>query len=385
MVLMALLRSLLRSLQCSPLRSLLRSLPPVLLLVLLACGAAASSDEPALASDLELSAFEGRVDACASPLVAHNDTCTCDAGWTWEGQACAPCGAGSFKAEPGLHACSSCPPLTTSFEGAAEAEDCLCVAGHQNASGACEACAAGAYKPFVGNNSCVACPANSVTLGAGADSLELCLCLPGYVASAAGEEACAACPRNTYTVQTGDPACASCPADSGTDGPGSTFAACRCEAGFAPGGANETLSTTFCVACAAGKYKSARSMDACTSCPEHMSSAPGATALANCSCNAGFEKAAPGACDACAADAYCPGADAKLACPGNSTSPAGTAALAGCTCVPGFFWYDSRCVECSENHFCASNARSPCPPNSSSAVGSVSIDNCTCVPGFRGA
>ena len=154
-------------------RPVLPPLPPQLpLLLLLLCGAAAGSDGPALASDLDLSASEGRVAACEAPLVAHNDTCTCDAGWTWQSQACTECAAGFFKAEPGLHACASCPPLTTSFAGAAEAEDCLCVAGFQNASGACEACAVGAYKDFIGNNSCVACPAHADTLGAGSELLE---------------------------------------------------------------------------------------------------------------------------------------------------------------------------------------------------------------------
>ena len=67
----------------------------------------------------------------------------------------------------------------------------------------------------------------------------------------------------------------------------------------------------------------------------------------------------------------------------NSTSSAGSAAPTACTCLPGFFRDDSRCVECSENHFCALNTRSPCPANSSSVVLRFSIDNCTCVPGFR--
>jgi hypothetical protein len=88
------------------------------------------SDAQALAGELDLSAAEGRVDACQAPLVAFNDTCTCDAGATWQSngthQACAPCAAGSYKPGPGLHACSACPALMTSFEGAAEAVDCLC-------------------------------------------------------------------------------------------------------------------------------------------------------------------------------------------------------------------------------------------------------------------
>jgi hypothetical protein len=121
------------------------------------------------------------------------------------------------------------------------------VAGFQNESGACEAFGAGSYKSFVGNNSCVACPANADTLGAGADSLEQCLCVPGYVASADCDEACAPCPRNTFTTQHGTSTCLSCPVNSGTDGPASVFADCKCEAGYTPGAYGET----FCTACAA--------------------------------------------------------------------------------------------------------------------------------------
>ena len=236
----------------------------------------------------------------------------------------------------------------------------------------------------MGNNSCVACPAHTDTLGPGADSLDACLCVPGYVASDEGsdeasEEACAACPRNSFNGDLGDAVCWPCPPHSGTDGPASTLVDCQCHAGYTP-----AVADGACAACAAGEYKASAGMGLCTSCPAHMASAPGATALANCTCNAGFEKRAPGACEACEANAYCPGADAKLACPGNSTSSAGTAALAACTCLPGFFRYGDACVECSENYYCANNTRSACPANSSSAVLSVSIDNCTCVPGFRG-
>jgi hypothetical protein len=115
-----------------------------------------------------------------------------------------------------------------------------------------------------------------------------------------------------------------------------------------------------------------------------MFSPSGATALANCTCNAGYEKTGASSCALCAADAYCPGADAKLPCPANSSSAPGASGIQACACLSGFFRFFDTCVECSENYYCANNTRSPCPPNSTSAVLSVSIDNCTCVPGFRG-
>jgi hypothetical protein len=110
----------------------------------------------------------------------------------------------------------------------------------------------------------------------------------------------------------------------------------------------------------------------------------GASALANCTCNAGFEKSDPSTCAPCAADAYCAGADAKVPCPANSSSAPGASGIEACVCLPGFFRFLDTCVACSENYYCANNTRSPCPSNSTSAVLSVSVDNCTCVPGFRG-
>jgi hypothetical protein len=342
-------------------------------------------DAQALAGELDLSAAEGRVDACQAPLVAFNDTCTCDAGATWQSnethQACAPCAAGSYKPGPGLHACSACPPLMTSFEGAAEAADCLCVAGYQNASGACEACRSGSYKSFVGNNSCVACPANADTPGAASDALEDCLCLPGYVANSdasGSDEACAACPRNTFNDDLGGAACAACPVYSGTEAAASTSASCECEAGYTAGAGQH-----FCAACLPGQYKATRSMGACAQCPANMMSPAAASALANCTCNAGYEKTSPSTCGLCALDNYCPGADAKLACPGNSSAPRGADAIAACTCLPGFFWYHATCELCSEDHFCANNTRTACPLNSTAPAASVSIENCTCLPGFH--
>lgn len=340
----------------------------------------ARADAQALAGDLDLADAQGRVDACAAPLVAHNDTCTCDAGATWQstqsGAQCVACAAGTYKTAPGFHACSACPALTTSFEGAAEAADCLCVPGFQNASEACAACAAGAYKEFIGNNSCVACPANANTSGVASADLGDCLCQPGYKA-ATGDEACAPCPRDTFTDEAGASACSPCPLNSGTALPASTSAGCLCLAGYTPATAGA------CTACAAGTYKPAMGMDTCSLCPDNMLSPSGATGLANCTCNAGYEKTGPGACAPCALDNYCPGADTKLACPGNSSAPRGAALVAHCTCLPGFFWYHATCEPCSEDHYCLNNTRTACPPNSTAPVASFAIDNCTCLPGFH--
>ena len=340
-----------------------------------------SDAQPVLAHDLELTAAEGRVEFCTAPLVEHNETCTCDAGFTWQtGESvCVQCAAGYYKQEPGFHVCTACPLYTTSFAGAAEADDCLCDAGYFNSASACETCAIGKYKSFVGNNSCVACPPNSATIDVAAVSAEACLCDVGYFAAAEGDASCAACPQNTFTQQRGETTCVSCPANSGTKGPASILPDCQCNAGYTQGQYGES----FCVACKEHYYKPVLSMEPCTVCPKLMSSPSGSTSLANCTCDEGWQKKTPTECEPCAADSYCPGADAKHACPRNSTSPVHSASITACVCLPGFYWYHGTCEQCNEDHFCAGNIRTACPQNSTSPIASASVENCTCVPGFH--
>ena len=332
-----------------------------------------------LAQDLELSAAEGRVELCTAPLVEHNATCTCDAGFTWQAAQCVQCAAGYYKQEPGFHVCTACPLYTTSFQGAAEADDCLCDAGYYNSASVCEACAIGKYKSFVGNNSCVECPANSKTTDVAAVSAEACLCDVGYFATPDGDASCAACPQNTFTQYAGSLICINCPTNSGTHGLASKFTDCKCDAGYTPGPYGES----FCVACKEHYYKPVLSMEPCTVCPKQMSSPSASTLLANCTCDEGWQKKNPTTCEPCAADSYCTGADAKHACPGNSTSPVYSASINACVCLQGFYWYYGTCELCSEDHFCENNIRTACPQNSSSPVASGSIENCTCVPGFH--
>jgi len=334
-----------------------------------------------LAPDLDLNDADGRVTTCEAPEIAYNETCTCDAGYTWQQAQCVLCAAGFFKEEPGLHACTACPALSSSFEGAIEQDDCLCLAGYHSTGSVCEACAVGNYKSFVGNNSCVACPSNSSTLNNAANSLDDCICDVGYFTNTVAEaEACLACPQNTYTLGVNSASCLTCPADSGTSGPASTYSDCLCNAGFTQ--KNATYGETLCVACSKNFYKTDRNMQACTECPASMSSPTASEFLKNCTCNKAFQKTSPTTCELCAENWYCTGEDGKYACPDNSTSPRGSTQITDCTCLPSFFWYYGVCELCNEDHYCNNNTRTACPENSTAPVGSASIENCTCNPGF---
>ena len=329
----------------------------ICLWICLALTACAASEDPALADELDLAAFAGRVELCEWPLVEYNSTCTCDVGWTWHNQTCAACAVGFYKDTAGAHACLACPPFTTSFEGAEESSQCLCVSGYHNESASCVPCARASYKPYIGNNTCLECPAHSNTLSTAASTLSECLCVPGYTTSSSNE-LCVACPQHTYSTTMGE-TCTACPAHSGTVASASTD--CQCDAGFE----NSTV-LHACAACAEGKYKADRETMTCSDCPERMSSAPAATSLNNCTCNAGYQKLTENTCQLCALNFYCAGADAVVSCPGNSTSTRGASVIDACTCIDGFFWWNNMCVLCSADYFCSNNTRIPCDANSTS-------------------
>ena len=118
--------------------------------------------------------------------------------------------------------------------------------------------------------------------------------------------------------------------------------------------------STACVNCAPGFYKNkTMSNDACTTCPASSYEPDlGATAVTNCSCNAGYEGADGGPC---------------LACPlGKYKDTNGTASCVSC---PGDTYIDVL-----GSAFCKA-----CPQFTTSVVGSVAVTACRCVPGYTGS
>ena len=113
--------------------------------------------------------------------------------------------------------------------------------------------------------------------------------------------------------------CVSCPANSNSPLASQAFTACTCNAGFTgPDGGT-------CTACTAGKYKIAAGSAACSDCAVGTySTTPGATLATTC-----------------------------LACPANSNSPISSSALAACTCNAGFTRPDVWTVCASEGQECS--------------------------------
>jgi alpha-tubulin suppressor-like RCC1 family protein len=135
---------------------------------------------------------EGEMGDALPAIDATPGGCACMAGYTLpaDGQECAVCGAGTYKADTGNAACSACPANTNSAAGSDALRDCVCEAGFAASSNGveCEACAAGTYKSATGAGSCSACPANSESV----TGSSACYCSVGFSRNDAGG-ACVAC------------------------------------------------------------------------------------------------------------------------------------------------------------------------------------------------
>jgi len=101
---------------------------------------------------------------------------------TGEGEGTFPCIPGSYVLNPKTNECAPCPAGQYSTEAGTTA--CiLCAAGTIQAipgATACHECPEGTYVEGEGNAQCNVCPAFSRTLEAGSDSINNCICYPGY-------------------------------------------------------------------------------------------------------------------------------------------------------------------------------------------------------------
>lgn len=279
--------------------------------------------------------------------------------------ACVFCAPGHFFVERHL-ACGACHlaadggpahellllnSLDPALPWGVDGDDCVCRLGYErDATDVCRACATGKFRGSnrtrlcaecppdtfqntTANLGCLACPPNSSTLLApGRTALEHCVCGPGFRPLADG--LCAPCPAGTFRerrlASEAADACVQCPADHYCPAgavlpspcppgelalPGSAeLDHCLCPPGrgraAGPAHAPDELSNP-CRPCAHGFFAPERSNSECTPCPAlKNTSAPAATALANCTCVPGHgvhpaDLAA--ACEPCQDGFFAPG------------------------------------------------------------------------------
>lgn len=184
-------------------------------------------------------------------------------------------------------------------------------------------------------------------------------------------DACNACPKGTYNERTGQSqdGCSYCPPGRANSYLGQTLAS-SCEPCTA-GRYAETLGSAMCFDCPKGRYSSvlesfalsdcqpcpanrfgeragARSMDACSRCPEGLTSIEGSFSVAQCT----------------------------KTCPGGSFLKNGTCL----DCPVGkFSTGNGDCTDCPSGFYsnrAASRECSPCPSNAYSLPGSASLEEC---------
>lgn len=356
-------------------------------LVVLACSwMGCVNAELVEATQLDLSAFLGRVTLCPSGMTSGPGgesigDCVCEAGRyapVVDGP-CELCPANFFKAAAGNTTCEVCGSGRVSLPGSRDAASCVCDVGFglDGASGSvCVPCAAGMFKSFVADAPCVSCPDHS-TSGVGARVHTACLCDPGFTGADGGP--CDACAAGEFKVDPGSAPCSTCPDNSESPEGATSAAACECSAGFTLGGSG-------CEPCAADTFKDAVGDGACSPCVSNSVSAEGATSAAQCVCDEGHTGADGGPCLACAAGKFkaVSGSGECSNCTPLSTSPAASTSDAACVCVPGAFGTFGGCTQCPADHYCAGGtAKEQCPESSTAPAGSAVEEACVCVSGFR--
>ena len=365
-----------------------RARPLARLLATLLLGALVlrSTDAVVLGEDLNFTDYDGRVDACAHPEVAENNTCVCSPGFTRAASVCTSCALGTYKEAAGDHPCTSCPEHHTTFPNASEASDCICTFGYEPSAGTCLPCGIAAYKNFKGNNTCLSCTPNATTALAGSLYASDCTCLPGF--EGAFDTGCSACPLDSFRAPT-DNACRPCPANSGTPTEAAASeAACVCKAGFHPAAPDAAHAAAQCVACPVDTYKPELASSPCSACPANATSQAASSSREQCTCDPGFShdySSGPAfSCAACAAGSWCPGQRAVHPCPANSLSSTGAAALEQCICTSSMFMQDGTCFDCPADFYCpGDNQKHACPGHSAAPQRSSALADCVCDGGFE--
>jgi len=130
----------------------------------------------------------------------------------------------------------------------------------------------------------------------------------------------------------------------------------------------------------------------CTPCPVNSNSAAGASAAAQCVCNAGYSGSP---CQACQAGTYCSGG-VQSTCPANSDSAAQSSVVTDCKCLAGFTGADgAACTECPGGTYKAASGSAACLSCGADqfsgllavhtqAEAVIALSSCSACPAFSG-
>jgi len=377
------------------------------------------------AGDCKLCPLDSGNNAAAS--TAQTD-CKCDLGFTGpDGDPCAECARGKYKASAG--------------------------------DMSCDECAHGKYLNVAGSDSetdCETCPSNSGNNPVASKDVTDCICDAGSTGPDGG--LCTQCVAGKYKIASGDAACSNCSAGQYSTANGATSNVCQgctsnsnapeasdkeinfiCNAGSSGpdgvAGCSECIAGTWkavngsssCILCASGKYSTEpaqMSEAACDDCPAHSYSSNGSNMITNCTCHAGYSGPDGSDCQACVAGTWkavngsssctlCTSGKyssetGEIAestcteCPATTYSGDGSGLPTNCICNRGYTGEDgavcseciagtwkavngsSSCILCASGKYSTEPAQmseaacDDCPAHSYSSDGSNMITNCTC-------
>ena len=218
--------------------------------------------------------------------------------------------------------------------------------------GQCQPCVAGKYQAVAtstGQRTCLACPP-ATSSAAGALSMLECHCIPGFTGFDGGP--CTACAGGMFKRLQGTGECVTCGA-----------------------GTYSGDAASACTACEASKYDDRTGRASCEFvCPQHTSSAPGSTTLADCSCSEGYTGAYPDTpCVNCAAGTF------------KSVQGSGPCV----NCVAGKFSAAAApsCTDCAVSKYSSTAAAThcvACDANAEAPAGSTQKASCECQKGYSG-
>ena len=220
-------------------------------------------------------------------------------------------------------------------------DECVCLPGYLREGDLCNIGQPPAWYMYGNRSFCVH---TRETIAAGASGHADCVCVPGFAGLPAAEPVhCEACPADTFADVHNTSECVPCPAyASHNETRRANVTACLCDPGYTgPDGGP-------CVACAAGTFKAQ----------------PGAAACEDCGVNEYSYSAA----------AVC------VACHGNSSSLPRSPGVDHCLCDPGFYPSEGLCSMCHAGRFKNTTANEPCQSCTgntfASELGATSCTSC---------
>jgi len=186
------------------------------------------------------------------------DTCVCKKGMYLDEDTCTPCEIGSYCTGV-ANSITQCPTHSTSLASSEQGaiSDCICKAGYSGEDGqACDPCGVGTFKTLTGNSLCIACGAGRF-LPLTARSIDACEdCASGKFSTLLAAGGCTGCAEGTYSEESGKTVCQRCSAGTWSNTVNATNEQTCTKVGSGKYQmSTDAVSENACKVCPVGKFK----------------------------------------------------------------------------------------------------------------------------------